>query len=207
MFDLPLPVPARTLYRDLDVAPDASDEEVRWAKAEAVRRLEAEKSTILKDLGRVRGQIPGLGPTLDEVASLRAAGTDADEAALAKALARLADLERQATARDPAYRQKCERVDTLTRRVEDLNRRAIEKPEARVAYDRCHPPLALLRLSDCTTDAFRDPHDALFLLRRDLAAFLESRGEVAFHPSDLTRQDFSADFTPNPLLDKEPHRG
>ena len=207
MFDLPLPVPSRTTYRDLGVSPDASDDEVRSAKAEAVRRLEAQRNALLKDVNRVRDEVSGLKTAVDDVATLRAAGAEADQAALTRALAKLGDLERAATARDPTYRQQCDRMDALARRIDALNQKALDKPDARLAHDRAHPPLALLRLSACTRDAFVEPRTALFLVRRDVAAWLEAHGSTAYHPSDLTRADFSADFQPNPLLDKEHHHG
>jgi len=69
------------------------------------------------------------------------------------------------------------------------------------------PPLDLLTLTECPSQPFADPTDTrtpLVQLRRELARFLASHGEDVYHPSDLTRDDFTADFTPNELLDGPP---
>jgi hypothetical protein len=77
----------------------------------------------------------------------------------------------------------------------------LQLEETRLAYDRAHPPLALLKLEDCADPMFVDERTHLFLLRLAISAFLEARGEPVFHPSDLTRRDFSDDFRFNPVLD------
>jgi hypothetical protein len=80
---------------------------------------------------------------------------------------------------------------------------SLQREETRLAYDRAHPPLALLKLEDCADPMFVDERTHLFLLRVAISAFLEARAEPVFHPSDLTRRDFSDDFRFNPLLDRD----
>jgi hypothetical protein len=77
----------------------------------------------------------------------------------------------------------------------------LQREEARLAYDRAHPPLALLKLEDCADELLTDERTCLFLLRMAISEFLAARHEQVFHPSDLTRRDFSDELTFNPVLD------
>jgi hypothetical protein len=138
LFGSPLPLPQHTRYDELGVTPDASNEDVRWAKSEAVSRLRDEHGVL--------------------------------------------DAER---------RQK----------AEDINQWNLDKPDARLAYDCAHPPLALLKLAPSADAALTDPRTCLFLLRSAISEFLEARGEEVFHPSDLTRRDFTDEFDVHELLD------
>jgi hypothetical protein len=78
----------------------------------------------------------------------------------------------------------------------------LESSTARAAHDDARPPLALMRLLPAWPPLFEDRATALFVLRRELETFLADQGEPVHHPSDLTRTDFTADFTPDPLLDE-----
>ncbi len=60
LFSLPLPVPTDTLYRELGLDPEASDEEVRWAKSHAVQRLQRRQSSLEQELDVIYGGVPGL---------------------------------------------------------------------------------------------------------------------------------------------------
>ena len=80
--------------------------------------------------------------------------------------------------------------------------RAPAAEEMRLAYDRAHPPLALLKLESCADPVFVDRRTRMFLLRMALSEFLIARQEQVFHPSDLTRGEFSDDFSFNPALDQ-----
>ncbi|TYB43956.1 hypothetical protein [Actinomadura chibensis] len=77
----------------------------------------------------------------------------------------------------------------------------LEKGEAREAYDAQHPPLPLMRLEPAWAPVFDDRAACLAALRRELEAFLLDAGETVYFPDDTTRTDFTADFTPTPLLD------
>jgi hypothetical protein len=79
----------------------------------------------------------------------------------------------------------------------------LENAEARAAYDAQHPPLPLMRL-ECTWDpVFDDRATSLAVVRREVEAFLRNSGATVHHPDDTTRADFTADFTPTPLLDPQ----
>jgi hypothetical protein len=81
----------------------------------------------------------------------------------------------------------------------------LESGEARAAYDARHPPLPLMRLEPTWDPVFDDRATCLAALRREVESFLLAGGEAVHHPDDATRADFTADFTPTPLLDgREP---
>ena len=157
LFGFPLPVPTRTRYDELGIGPDASNDDIRWAKSALVSRLLEEQRALERE------------PDHDT------AGQDLDE------LGR--------------------RIEALGRKAREVNRWDLDKPDARYAYDCAHPPLALLKLEDCGDGGLTDRRTSLFLLRSAVAEALEARGEEVLHPSDLTRQDFSGDFSFHPLLD------
>jgi len=81
----------------------------------------------------------------------------------------------------------------------NLEMSKLENPENRKAYDASHPPCALLKL-DSLDFPLSNRRLLPLLLRREVSQFLEALGEPVFHPSDLTRSDFTGDFTPSPLL-------
>ncbi|WP_410631588.1 hypothetical protein [Amycolatopsis sp. cmx-4-83] len=80
---------------------------------------------------------------------------------------------------------------------------SLEKAEDRAAYDAEHPPLSLLRLEPAGDPVFDDRATSLAALRRELERFLLDAGEAVHHPDDTTRTDFTADFSPTPLLDHQ----
>jgi hypothetical protein len=194
LFYYPFPVPQRTTYRELGIGPDASDEEVQAAKSATVRRLLEEKGRLDQAIERVYDQVPGLQRACEE-------NEQADTVASPAARRTLAELEAKALAVDPALRNKRLRSAELETKVHELNEQALEKPANRRAYDRAHPPLGLLNLRECAGDDFLEGVTCLHLLRKDVASFLSARGVAVLHPSDLTREDFTSDFSRNPILD------
>lgn len=203
MFDYPLSIPVKTAYQELNVPPDASADEIREAKTTAVLRIQKEKARIEADLGRVYGHLPALGEVRRE---LRTQAIDGDQPADSQRQAarlRLIELEREAEHLLPGFKALERRVEELTRREIEINGMRLEDPASRKVYDDNHPPLALLKLADCTRDAFTANGTAIHLVRRELSEFLAARGEPVFHPTDLTQNDFSADFSENPFLDKD----
>jgi hypothetical protein len=206
LFSTPLPRPVPRLYRELRIEPDASDDEVAWAKVAATARLRGEQAELRADLAHLEERVPDLADARERVRQLRRS-PDAEPpapGALREAERRLARLEREAFKRDPLVGAKRRRANEVRQAILDLAAVGLDEPDKRLAYDHAHPPLALLKLEDCAEPAFDEPRTCLFLLRSTLASFLADRGEPVYHPSDLTRVDFSADFDPNDLLDGPP---
>lgn len=200
-FGYPLLLPAGTLYADLGADPEASEDEIRWAKDEATRKIQQDQERIEKELATVYAEVPELKEAYAKREALERGGREADEKQAVADLKRLAGLERRGLAVDADLRRKRERAAELGARIEALNRSALDQPSERLKHDEAHPPLALLKLADAASDGFLEGRTAVALLRRELSRFLAARGEAVFHPGDLTREDFSVDFEPHPLLD------
>lgn len=201
-FSYPLVVPGKTLYEDLAVGPDAFDDEIRWAKSETVRFLQAEQITLNAELDSIYTAIQGLKEAYTEYENLiRNDNTSENFSEITK---RVEMLEQQAEAKDSDFKKKRERNIELTTKINLINSTSLDKPSERLKYDIAHPPLALLKLVDGSVDEFLEGKALLFFLRRDISRFLTTKGEVVFHPSDLTRDDFTTDFVYNPLLDDSP---
>ena len=79
--------------------------------------------------------------------------------------------------------------------------------EQRAAFDNDHPPLELLKFHPTWLSLFDDRAQALAVLRRELEQFLLSRGVHVYFPTDVTRTDFTDDFTYSPLLDTVEDQG
>ena len=200
MLDYPLPLPRDTLYDSLGLEPQATMAEIHETKNRAIGELNDERGDIEKSLAPIFDAIPGLRETREEVRghgrAHRQPGTD-DGATRT----RLAELERAADASFPEYRRLCKRLGEIAERVTELNLMPLLTPERRLAYDRQHPPLSIVKLAPCIPDSLEDNRVALTLLRIGLSSFLEDRGVPVFHPSDLTREDFSGDFEETAMLD------
>ncbi|HKQ91591.1 MAG TPA: hypothetical protein VJZ77_12955 [Blastocatellia bacterium] len=185
----------------MGVTPEASAEEIRDAIQEVDSSLKKQKEIIEKQIEEVYQAIDGLKNAYAEVKDLQTKAVEADSKELRAARKKLAELEQKAEAVSPNFKRLRESSSHIEMRIHEINRIALGNPKARLAYDRANPPLELLKLGKCARDEFTESKTALALLRRELSEFLAAQGEEVFHPSDLTRQDFSADFIFNPRLD------
>ena len=201
MLDYPISVPRDTLYARLGITPEATPAEIDEAKTARTQEIAADERRVAKRLDEIDARVEGLAQTRQEYE--RAKAEKAPEETRNSIRARLDELERVALGIDPEYHTLRREKDELNKRLTDLNRMEILDPQARADYDRAHPPLNVLRLAACGPDLLGEDPEALSLLRAELSRFLEDRGEDVFHPTDVTRRDFSGDFTHTPLLDGE----
>jgi len=207
MFDYPLWVSCKTHYNLLGIPPEATADEVRDAINERKQDLAALKAEVARQVKEVYDKVPDLERAEAEVKSLRGQreeGKPIDVAALTVAQKRLDEAEAKGRRVNAGFRSLQRQQAELEASVSGLNNLGLQNTEQRQAYNRAHPPLDLLELTACASEPFADPADtrtALVQLRRELARFLAGQGEEVYHPSDLTREDFTADFTHNPLLD------
>jgi hypothetical protein len=200
MFDCPIPLPTSTHYDTLGVRPEATAEELRDAMTELSAALRALKKAVVDELEAVRTAVPGLREAAEELKKLQGE-SGSDPKKVSEAGQNLSRLELQAVAINPRYRDLCNRERELGEEELRVNQMALQNPSARQDYDKSNPPFELLKLADCARDELDDPRFAAARLREELVAFLTARKEPVFHPSDLTRSDFSGDFTHNPILD------
>ena len=201
MLDYPYSV-ARGDYHTLGVGPEATVEEISQAKIEVVGALNAKKNRIDKRIKEVSSTFEGLEEAYKEAKRIQADPEGSAPQDVRVAAQRLARLERDAQAIEPDFSRLREMSHDVQLSIEAVNRMQLQNPDDRLEYDRAHPPFALLKLSKNERDQFATVQQlTLPLLRRELSRFLTVKGEEVFHPSDLTREDFSADFTHHPLLD------
>ena len=200
MFDYPLPIPATSLYDELGVSPTASDQEVLDAKAEVTGRLGAESNALQVKLKEVLAKVEGLAEAEGDLQALRDQGVSAPADALRKAERHAAKLLARAAVLQPELPEWRERKEEVDGKVIAINAAQFDKPEAREKYDAQNPPFSLLEIV-APADPLADPKTSLLLLRREVSAFLARAGVPVLHPSDLTRDDFTGDFTPIPDLD------
>jgi len=207
MLDYPLPLPRGTHYDALELAPEATPDEIQVAARELKASLKKQKDALDRQIDDAEASIPGLKDARRKVDALRNNSAQAIPDALTKAQAELARLEQQARAKYPNLDQMRERSAELGERHRAINRMNVENADQRLAYDRAHPPLELLKIESVADEAFSGNKFPLPLLREVLSEFLAGHGEDVAHPSDLTRKDFSDDFTYNQLLDGTPTSG
>ena len=202
MFQYPILLPSSTEYDELGIGPEALSKEIAEAKGDLARTVTARKDALRAELDSIYIQVDGLREAYANVSSLEVEQADSHHERLAEARESLARLEARARKIDPTFTRRREELAEFDTRLERINLMAVLNPEKRVEYDQKNPPLALMKLADCVRDRFAtDRKTALTLLRRELSEFLASREVDVSHPSDLTREDFTADFTETPLLD------
>jgi len=186
MFDFPLPRSKYTFYDQLGIAPEATVEEIRSAKIEIKERIAARQKLVTERIQSI----------LDQARKRRPSSKEGDATSPDPV-----EVEELAAQIDPEYDSLTKQVEDLSNQLNEINKINIEAAEIRLEYDGQNPPCALLKLAVPEKNVFLDKRRALFLLRRELSAFLSADGEPVFHPSDLTREDFSSDFMFIPELD------
>jgi len=201
MFDYPLPIPRNTLYSEIGVGPEATTEEIRDATEELKIAVDGQKKTVDAQIEELYEVVPGLRGAYQEIERLQAQTDSAGAEQLRTAQKKLVELEQKAERHNPNFRQLRDRLSEIGLKFNEINQMKVRKPETRVSYDRANPPLDLFKLAKCMRDELADNKIALALLRRELSEFFAARHEEVFHPSDLTREDFSSDFAFNSLLD------
>jgi hypothetical protein len=109
----------------------------------------------------------------------------------------------RAAARHPIERWEAE-LRAHNQREQEINALPLHNPEGRSTYDRANPPFEILRIDASVQDLpWSDAAQVVAQVRADVAQFVTEHGEAVFHPSDLTRSDFSADCVWCESLDGE----
>jgi chromosome segregation ATPase len=198
LFEFPLPYPRSTVYTELGITPDADSQTLRDAQSALIGRLRGECDQVDARIDRVVDSIEGLREA--QRALRETAAHDRGDAAAA-ARRRLAELEEKAVIFDPEYRTLKKRSEEIEARIREINRASLTDPEKRAQYEAEHSPLSLLKVERCSDEGLFDNRLTVALVRREVSAWLADRGEQVFHPTDLTRADFSRDFIPDPVLD------
>jgi uncharacterized coiled-coil DUF342 family protein len=207
LFTYPLPDPQNTIYHKLGIPPEATNVEISDALSKMIGQLNKEKDEINKQLTAIYRVVDGIPQAYSDLENIRGKGKDVDQSELEKKEIHLAKLEKEAQRINPDYKNLFERSDELARKINEVNQWGLNNPENRQEYDKKTPPYALLKFEDCDQEVFAESESgkklALYLLRLEFSEFVADLGEGSYHPSDLTRNNFSSDFTHHPLLDGE----
>lgn len=202
MFDYPMALISSSDYDEIEVGPDATTEEIIAAKLRAVRELDYTKRELDRSISRAHAAIEGLPEKLTLVKRLEQSSSPEQQRQLIAERSELARLQSDADQREPRLAKWKAHREQLEREIRRINSLSILSPEKRQEYDRYHPPFEILQLVDLTSDRFAaEVRTMLWALRHDLARAMEQLGHPVYHPSDLTRTDFSGDFVWLPMLD------
>jgi len=196
MFDYPIPPRRGGIYAQLGLGPEATAEEINEARQELSSHLKQQQKFVQRELDDVYRQLPELRETWTAFKAIEAGSDKYSELQV-----KLTKLEEQAVGICSNFKSLREQSEDFERQLHEANLLAIQNPDDRMEYDRSHPPFELLKLADCADDPLDDRKVMLAEIRRELSDFFEQSGEQVFHPSDLTRNDFSHDFTRDPSLD------
>jgi hypothetical protein len=202
MIDYPLPPLRGGLYAQLGLSPEATAEEINEARQGYVFRLRTEQRAVQRELDAIYKAVPGLKEAIEELEALL--GSHSDNAKdLRRAQSQVASLEKKAREIRGDIRSLRERAARLEKDIHEANVLAIQSQKDRLEYDQTHPPFEILKLEDCASSPLDDRTTLLWIIRTELTAFLEQAGESIAHPSDLSRHDFSHDFSFDSTLDQQ----
>jgi hypothetical protein len=203
IFDYPIPPLRAGLYAQLGLQPDATAEEINEGRQELSTSLKLRQKRLQRELEMVFQAVPGLREAWAEQKAFDE-GLSSDAGSLRALQQKLAGLEKRASAVRADFLQLREQVADLERQLHEVNLMPIGNPADRRDYDREHPPFELIKIADCTSSPLEVRKTMLAMVRAELSDFFEQAGEAVFHPSDLTRSDFSHDYTPDKNLDGRP---
>jgi len=202
MFDYPLLSSQKTAYDKLGIYPCATEKQITDVISNKRDNLIREQKKYEKKKNRVFKEIPDLEPTLKKIEL--ASKKTKDREKINAIIEQREQLEKQAMEFDPDYKDNMAKVADFEKQVSELNVMKLDNIQKRKNYDQSHPPCALLKLKDESSPVFVDPDVALYQIRMRISRFLEKeKGVGCYHPSDLTRSDFTSDFNYNPELDEE----
>ncbi|MCY1139631.1 hypothetical protein OWR29_16650 [Actinoplanes sp. Pm04-4] len=138
----------------------------------------------------------------DSLYSVLGVEPDAPVAEIREARDRLVAQLRAQQRREPANRDE---LDARQRSIIEAGEELV-RPARREKYDRQNPHLRFFTVRTAAAPMFVSLADRLVALRAAVHAHLEAAGEAPPPSTDLDRHDFTADFSPHPLLDGEPPR-
>ena len=199
MFDVPFNLPSDSLYEKLGLEPTAASADISNTINRRIGELNRELRDVRAALELIYQTVPELPAALANFASLKNNNNARDE--LAKAQATLKQLEAQAKAVNSQYPQLQERLAAIENETLELNRSRLNSSENRQLYNNATSLFALLQISGGSYDYFSDNRAVVTILRTDLSQFLEASAEPVYYPSDLVRNNFEFEFSPNRLLD------
>jgi len=189
MFDYPFLRIGDNIYNKLGIKPDCTNDEINKARVNYNNRnktlinnlqklieLKAEEGAIIKSANN------------DEYKKLEQNKQNIETGLIREGIS-LIDPEKE--------------IERLNEEILDINAFDPGKTEKRDEYDLMFPPAILLRTQYDIPKVYTDRKTLLYILREDQVDFFENIKRLkCYHPTDLSRKDFSSDFRPNDILDK-----
>jgi len=151
LFDLPLPLPSDSLYREMDLEPSATTEEVGWAVKILNDKRQAAKSQLDDDIKATVAKVPGLSVIYEELSGASGASTGNE-----RKLQKLAELKNRALDIDPGFKEKQRKSKEYADKINALNALDLGKLAGLAKYDEMHPPYILMKLAPAVRDEFLD---------------------------------------------------
>lgn len=182
MFQYPFVSSAKSIYTKLGIGPDSEKNEINKAKDLYIRKINRQLSE-LKEYHELKGQLLSTAENKDQL------------------LSKTESLKLQLNKEGVSTKDKNKEIERLEEEITTINAFDPGKKDKREEYDLYHPPAILLRINYNIPAVYIDKRSQLSILRKDLSRFFNEKNLKVYHPSDLTKTDFSSDYRFNKLLD------
>lgn len=107
----------------------------------------------------------------------------------------------KAKKQSPQLAELLQKKRQLEKELETSGETVFARYDERVAYDENNAPFAILKFEEKAACVPADGIETLMLVRKDILSAMEKSAGSVYHPSDLTRTDFTEEYTHHPLLD------
>lgn len=202
MFDYPFMKSSKTMYDTLGILPTSSERQVRDAISGTKEKLVKKQKKLEKRKGILFRKFPRLEEIYKEIDVAKKSKNMRSQ--LKSLLEEKIHLESDVRVIEPSFKELKEELRSIEREINELNAMKLDNMEEREKYDNSHPPCSLLKLRQFNSTVFSDQGTLLHQIRKEIDHFLrEEKGLACYHPSDLTRIEFSNDFIYNSYLDEE----
>jgi hypothetical protein len=188
MFKYPFVHAGDSLYNKLGIGPDSQKDEIKKAINLYVKLTNQHIKNLVEliDLMKVDGLKNSAGD--NKTSENLRQGKDEIKAGLIKAGINLDNPENE--------------IERLREEILKVTSFEPGKADKRDEYDMQFPPAILLRTQYNQPLIYTDKRALFSVLREDLVNFFENtKGLSCYHPSDLSRKDFTSDFRYNEILD------
>ncbi len=179
-----------TKYSALMLTPAASGSDIALAAEYKKKTAQAALAALHAEMEDLFAPFPGLSKLQDAMDKRREYDEKQYETLLEKA-----------KKQSPQLLELLQKKRRLEKELETSGEMVFARHDERVAYDDDNAPFAMLKFEDKASGVPADAMETLMLIRRDILAAMEKSAETVYHPSDLTRTDFTGEYTYHKLLD------
>jgi len=180
-----------TIYSNLGITPAAFSGDISVAAEYKKQALTAELNALKKKIAELIKDVSGLS-ALQELAD---AQQPYDEG-------KYLTLFKKAKELHPALNEKIQKKNKLLNQLENFSKATFVRNDERSIYDEKNEPFSILKFDGNSAAENMDNTQTLVRVRKDVIEYLTKTEESVYHPSDLTKKDFSSEFAFNELLDQ-----